>query len=268
MRPELLSSFNQFGFLHLRGVLADRIDVISEAFAGVWRDRGDGHHGKAHDGSARSCVVPFIDQSDVLSALLDHPVIHDAASAILGDDFAYLGSDGNYYVGDTGWHRDGNHRGMRFIKMAIYLDQLDASNGALRVIPGSHRLDDAYAQGLSEILPTMPGAEVPAVALATTPGDIAIFDHNLYHAAFNGGTRRRMFTLNLSQRWPDEKLPDLQEYLATHARFWIERNVGPRMLATANPQRMRHLRQALENDGLLTERTRKLRQEMAEPSRG
>ena len=211
--------------------------------------------------------MPFIDHSDELSALLDHQVLHGLVTEILGDDFSYLGSDGNFYVGDTPWHRDGTHRGMRFIKLAIYLDPLDADNGALRVIPGSHRLDDGYSQGLAEVIGTMTGADVPAVALATKPGDVAIFDHNLYHAAFNGGTQRRMFTLNLSQHWPDDKLPELQEYIATHARFWIDRNVGPRMLATAGPQRMRHLQQALDNDFLLTERTRRMRLEMIEPSR-
>lgn len=268
MAPLQLAQFRQFGFLHLRGAIADRIDAISAAFEAVWRDHGGGHHGRPHDGSARSCVVPFIDQSDELSALLDHPAVHAAATAILGEDFAYLGSDGNYYVGDTAWHRDGAHRGLRCIKIAVYLDRLDADSGALRVVPGSHHLDDAYARGLDEAIRTVPGPEVPAVALATTPGDLAIFDHNLFHAAFNGGSRRRMFTLNLSERWPDERLPELREYLAGHARFWIERNVGPRMLATAGPQRMRHLRQAMENDGLLGERSRQLRAEMAEPARG
>ena len=216
-------------------------------------------------------MVPFIDQSDELSSLLDHPRLHALVTEILGEDFSYLGSDGNFYVGDTPWHRDGQHRGLRFIKLAIYLDPLDGDSGALRVIPGSHHLDDVYAQGLAEIIAKTPGAQVPAVALATKPGDVAVFDHNLYHASFNGGTTRRMFTLNLSQRWPDERLPELQElqeYIAGHARFWIERNVGPRILATAGLQRMRHLQQAMENDFLLTERTHKIRLEMAEPSRG
>jgi len=268
MHTDLIRTFNQFGFLHLKGVLADRIENITDAFHAVWRDNGGGHHGHAHDGTKRSCVVPFIDYSDELSTLLDHPQLHALVTEILGEDFSYLGSDGNFYVGDTPWHRDGNHRGLRFIKLAIYLDPLDGDSGALRVIPGSHHLDDVYAKGLAEVIAKIPGAEVPAVALATKPGDVAIFDHNLYHASFNGGTTRRMFTINVCQRWPDERLPELQEYIASHARFWIDRNVGPRMQATAGPQRMRHLQQAMENDFLLTERTRQMRLEMSEPSRG
>ena len=40
--------------------------------------------------------------------------------------FNYTGGDGNYYVGDTGWHSDSGHKAedpMR-IKIAFYLDSL------------------------------------------------------------------------------------------------------------------------------------------------
>ena len=40
-------------------------------------------------------------------SLIDDPRIHALATTLLGDDFNYMGSDGNYYVGDTGWHSDG-----------------------------------------------------------------------------------------------------------------------------------------------------------------
>lgn len=35
--------------------------------------------------------------------------INAIATQLLGEDFNYMGSDGNYYVGDTGWHSDGWH---------------------------------------------------------------------------------------------------------------------------------------------------------------
>ena len=88
-------------------LFADCIDEIIDEFEAVWERHGGGHDGTPHDGKRRSCLVPFIDQSDRLSALLDDPRIHDIAASILGDDFDYSGSDGNYYAGDTGWHSDG-----------------------------------------------------------------------------------------------------------------------------------------------------------------
>ena len=51
-----------------------------------------------------------------------------------------MGSDGNYYVGDTAWHPDGLGEYLYGrIKVSFYLDGVQADTGCLRVIPGSHR---------------------------------------------------------------------------------------------------------------------------------
>ena len=70
-----LSQMEVFGFLHFPGLLSNRIDAIINAFEAVWADRGGGHGGHPHTGEARSCIVPFIDQSEYLSSLLDDPRI-------------------------------------------------------------------------------------------------------------------------------------------------------------------------------------------------
>jgi hypothetical protein len=268
--------FETFGYLGFPGLMADRIDEITEAFEAVWSERGGGHNGQPHAGEARSCIVPFIDQSAALSSLIDDPRIRALAATLLGDDFNYMGSDGNYYVGDTGWHSDGwHHKGKpQHLKIAFYLDPLTRDSGALRVIPGSHCDGDGYAASLQEQIRQSPdqwgleGRDVPAVALETQPGDLVCFNHNTKHAAFGGSTKRRMFTINLCQRYPEESVQDLRDYLSGAARFWVERAYGPQMLATAGPERMRHLEQVMANDGHLAELSRQAREKMTEPSRG
>ena len=162
--------------------------------------------------------MPFIDQSEYLSALIDDPRIDGVASALLGDDYNYETSDGNFYVGDTRWHSDGFARTKyRFLKFAFYLDPVTAGSGCLRVIPGSHHRRDGYANGLHKLMSTsrvdqteeafgVSGPEVPAVALETQPGDLIMFNQDLKHASYGGGTRRRMFTINVSERFEDEDL--------------------------------------------------------------
>ena len=276
LTPEQLAFFETFGFLALRGLLADSIDRITDEFEGIWAAHGGGHNGTAHDGTARSCSVQFIDQSVYLSALLDDPRVHDVAASILGDDFNYKGSDGNFYTGDTNWHSDGygGRGGMRHIKLAFYLDPLNGETGALRVIPGSHRVGEPYAEELERSLRKsmelwgVTGREVPALALDTTPDDVLVFNHDIKHAAYGGSQRRRMFTMNCSQRYPQDKLEDLRDYMAGGARFWVERAYGDIMVETAGPDRMVHLEQCLANDGHLAELSRKRRMEMAEPARG
>ena len=206
--------------------------------------------------------------------MIDDPRILGIASSLLGDDFNYMGSDGNYYVGDSGWHSDGWHPEMRHVKIAFYLDSVTRDTGCLRVIPGSHLTSDRYANMLqervrrSEELWGMHGRDLPAVALETQPGDLVCFNHNTKHASFGGGKRRRMFTMNLCQRYPEERLDDLRRYMAGGARFWVERGYGEAMIRTAGPERMRHLEQVLANDGHLAELSRQARARMSEPSRG
>ena len=96
--------FETFGYLALPGLLKDEIDWITEEFEAVFRGRN-----VVHDGSKRSCIVPFIDQRERLSTLLDHPKLVGLISGVLGEDFNYLGGDGNFYTGDTRWHSDGFH---------------------------------------------------------------------------------------------------------------------------------------------------------------
>jgi ectoine hydroxylase-related dioxygenase (phytanoyl-CoA dioxygenase family) len=276
LTEQQLARFHAFGFLAFPGLLADRIADITDEFEAIWAANGGGHNGQAHDGTARSCSVQFIDQNVYLSTLLDDPRINGIAADILGDDFNYMGSDGNFYTGDTRWHSDGygGRGGPLHIKIAFYLDSLTGENGALRVIPGSHRVGEPFADELQRSIRAsdenwgLRGSEIPAIALATNPGDILIFNHDLKHAAFGGSQRRRMFTMNCCQRYPDDKLQHLRDYMGGGARFWIERAYGETMIDTASPARMTHLEQCLANDGHLAELSRKAREQMAEPARG
>ncbi|MBM7564218.1 phytanoyl-CoA dioxygenase family protein [Paenibacillus sacheonensis] len=258
--------FETFGFLKFPQLMADRLDWIVDEFTKTFPEENK------HDGSKRTCIVPFIDQR--MSVLLDDPRILAIGRTLLGEDFNYMGSDGNYYTGDTGWHRDGYHEKYRHIKIAFYLDELDGNSGALRVIPGSHRLHDKYGDDLTfrmrDPLQTwnVAGADVPAQVLDVTPGDILVFDHNTFHSSWNGNTSRRMFTINMCQRYAQEDIQELRDYIAGAARFWIDRAFSETMMNTASPERLVHLEQVMANDDHLAALSAKARQEMAEPSRG
>src|SRR5262249_4032453 len=157
------------------------------------------------------------------------------------------------------WHSDGRHAQLRFVKIAFYLDPVDASTGALRVIPGSHHVGDSYGDGaVAALVPWvgaesdeneetamahwqsapermfgLPGSKLPAVALESSPGDVVAFNHNLLHSSWGGSSRRRMFTINLCERATDDLIPELRAYIASYARFWIDSVIGPAMLVHA-----------------------------------
>ena len=125
------------------------------------------------------------------------------------------GSDGNVFHAYTPWHRDYLIR-TKSIKVLIYLEENNETNGALRVIPGTHFIDDSYSSYLGAALtwphpPVMGGFDekgffgkghnpcsygenqlLPQTAVRTRPGDVIIFNHNLIHCTNAGvGMRRR-----------------------------------------------------------------------------
>ena len=269
-----LSFFCTFGYLALPGLMSDCINEITDGFHAVFDSQGGGHNNQKHDGESRSCIVPFIDQNKHLSALLDEPRIHVLLCSLLGDDFNYMGSDGNIYVGDTNWHSDGWNEGSLYVKIAFYLDSISRDTGCLRVVPGSHNVDDAYGAALNDFLPQpntnfgMPGSDIPSIALDVEPGDILIFNHRLKHSSWGGDNQRRMFTINCGEHVIDEFIPGLKHYIAGSARFWLDSMYGEIMKETAGPQRMKHLEQVLANEGHLAALSAQARKDNKEPSRG
>lgn len=281
LTAQQLAFMDTFGYLVFPGLLNDKIDRIIAEFERVFAAHGGGHNGKPHDGTARSCILPFVDQTDYLASLIDDPRIDGIFTSLLGADYNYLGSDGNFYVGDTNWHSDtdwsGRMRGKPpriFYKLALYLDPVTATSGALRVIPGSQRYGDAFAEALQATLRQSPetlgiaGSQVPAIALESNPGDVVVFNQNTKHSAWGGSNRRRMFTINCTARYTEEEMPLLRNEVAAFARFWVDSVYGEAMLRTASPQRLVHLQQAIDQQDHLAEEVRKAKLTMKEPARG
>ena len=268
LSPQQLQFFETFGYLHFPGLMKEEVGWIIEDFEAIFEASE-----QVHDGTQRSCIVPFIDQRERLCTLLDHPSIDGLITSILGADFNYLGGDGNFYTGDTRWHSDGFHTIGKYLKVAFYLDRLTADTGSLRVIPGSHRADveewSARQAREAADLWGIEQQEVPHAALETQPGDVVAFNHNLMHSSFGGDTARRMFTINCCAycETPTE-IEEMEKFIAGGARFWKEQMHSETMRSTASPSRMRHLQQVMEHEGHLPALSAKARQEMAEPARG
>jgi ectoine hydroxylase-related dioxygenase (phytanoyl-CoA dioxygenase family) len=224
--------FRTFGFLRLAGLFADDIDEISAAFDELFATTTPGgsfgdltpddfdSHFAEHDridtfqhlnfGSRRSIIPAFTDLSERLATVRTDPRIVGAVTSVLGPEFDYVGGDANLFSGDTSWHCDvyGSPPEINHCKVFFYLDELDAENGALRVLPGSHRLDSGFTSALWrdltewEEIPARLGVdwhEIPAYTITNSPGDVLLGDFRLFHATVNSGANRRLFTLNFRQ---------------------------------------------------------------------
>ena len=251
-----LDFFDIFGYLLIQELFSpNEIEKIIEGFEWSIQNCGGG---KNHDGASRTMFLKPIEHIPEMCTILDHPPILELIGSVLGNDFNYCGGDGNYYTGDTGWHPDGSWGQLFAAKTAFYLDPLTRDTGALRLIPGSHQPDHFVRQEKIDInnslqLFGVPPTEFPgSIAVETNPGDIVIFNHDLYHASFGGGTRRRMFTMNCTrQAKTPEDLEMARQYLSTHSPGGYNLKTGagvfyPTMIDTADENRMVHLYQPME----------------------
>ena len=150
--------FETFGFLVLRQFFAAaEMEIIIAEFEDVMlEDRG----GKPFAGLQRQIVSDWFKRRAAVHYLIDDERLRGPIKQLLGPNYFFKdGNDGNFYVGDTGWHPDlgwdpsipagrmdpyrlaGNmtQHYVPSIKAAFYLDSVDADTGCLRVIPGSHR---------------------------------------------------------------------------------------------------------------------------------
>ncbi len=273
LTDQQLNHFHTFGFLLFPTLLRpDEVEWVTEEFEQVLQT-----HGTDHDGTQRTQIFPMLDHSERLCTLLDDARILGIASAILGDDFNYAGGDGDFWVGDTAWHPDGNYPDLFAIKFAFYLDPLARDTGCLRVLPGSH-LPESYwrhgnmpprnARELWDIDPW----EIPGnIAIETNPGDLVVFNHSVFHASFGGGNRRRQFSMNLHKRGKtDADLARIDQYLSHHGTIPRGIRIGGKftglgpgsmyadfsmytdlMIDSATPERLRHLSQLHERAALV-----------------
>ena len=256
LTEQQVAFFKTFGYLVVRELLTPtEVETVTQAFDWSIQNWGGGDK---HNGSIRTMLGGPIEHTPELCALMDHPGVLGLIGGVTGENFNYCSGDGNYYTGDTGWHPDGNWGQLWATKAAFYLDEVKRDSGCLRVIPGSQHPNHFIRQQKIDInasaeLFGVPPSEFPGIiALESKPGDVVIFNHDLYHASFGGSKRRRMFTMNCIRHAKNPAdMETLRHYLSMHSPGGGKLDTGagmyfPTMIDTADEARMAHMRQPIE----------------------
>jgi hypothetical protein len=181
-----LLHFRAFGFVILR-------DAVDPSTLGIELDHAVGANRTTplETGVARAQYAPMMAKTTPYSlSLLDR--FQDTATTLLGARAVPLRAKGVRYFGSTSWHADSLDPAVASVGFAAYLEPLGPGTGALRVVPASHRAEVRadvlrYAAARAEAA----ADSVPAVALATQPGDVIVFDEHLVHASAGGTVRRQ-----------------------------------------------------------------------------
>ena len=159
---------------------------------------------------------------------------------LLGEGFQFWVAEGHHRRRGTQWHHDSvGPEGMIHLKVDLFLDQVRAETGCLRMLPGSHfpelrdRMERYYGtKGLGDLVPWP-----AAIAMESDPGDAVVFNVNVYHAAIGGDHDRRSINISYFQK---PSRPDHEEYLK---RMSPSDNpyYTPELFEDATPKRMRML---------------------------
>ncbi len=216
LAPQQIHYFETFGYLKIPGLFRDDFSRIVDGFEHlfgneeqpVWETR------EALHGDERRVIIPgFIEQSPLLAPLQHDPRVLGIVHSLIGPEYQWASSDGNLFYCESYWHSDMyatplNHY---HIKLSIYLDELSGDNGAIRIIPGSHFHQQSFGKTLQKQFRDpgkirdifgVDGCDIPAVTVESSPGDLIVWNFRTIHGSYNGGERRRLFSLNFGEKVP------------------------------------------------------------------
>lgn len=137
--------FSTFGCFMVRECIDNEyVDLFREGFESVRCASNSYSAGDVERNLFRSSTIEEF--SEFKSLFFTSPIL-DVVRNVLGDDFLYLGSDVSSWTGQTQpWHRDWLLQ-TPVLKVGIYLDPHQVRvGGELRIIPGSHHLNDRFSK--------------------------------------------------------------------------------------------------------------------------
>lgn len=222
LTDERKAHFDAFGFLKLPHLFSpDEMSEIVAAAEEMWA---------ADDVALKNEEVRvnyFVERQPRLAQLVIDDRIYPVIEQLVGPDFIWVGSEGNIsnrnrvnWHSDRKYYREGEGHWMNFtqVKVMMYLEHLTRETGSFRVIPGSHRMPYHKALAQQEIDPSsepfgVDGSDIPCTAIESTPGDVILFNHCIWHAAYGGGGNRRYVAAKFAARpFEDSQFVSLKRY--------------------------------------------------------
>jgi phytanoyl-CoA hydroxylase len=223
-----LAQFDEQGYVLVAGALsAEKLSVLrTETEAVVAAAAGVGEHDEIYDleDSHRAGVLrvrrikaPYL-HFDYFAQLARDPDILDPLVPILGKNIRLYGSKINMKSAGFGapveWHQDWAfypHSNNDVLTACLLLDDMDEDNGALRVVPGSHKgpIYDHHHDGLFCGALDAAAEELDtdsAVSCCGAAGDMLVFHARCIHgSAVNRSNRQRrllIHELTAADAWP------------------------------------------------------------------
>lgn len=188
---------NKFGYVNLGQLLSDEeVRRINERIEALQNSEGEEAGAELFDSKyirhpkeeGADRLADLVNKGDVFDVFYTHPKVLAAISQVLGEEIKL--SSLNYRAAKPGqgiqklhvdW-RDGKHNGQFRVCNSIWLlDDFIPTNGATRVVPGSHLWDSTPEEHMDDPLASHP----EEVLIQGPAGSVFIFNSHVWH----GGTQ-------------------------------------------------------------------------------
>lgn len=240
--------FFEHGYIHVGEVLtAEWLGAIrAKIDAIVSKARGVSDHDAVYDLEAshraeaprvRRIKTPHL-HFPLFEKLVRDPALTDPVAVLIGEDIRLYGGKINIKAANFGapveWHQDWAfypHTNDDVLTIGIFLDDMDADNGPLSVMPGSHKgpIYDHHAEGAFCGALDLETAELDfsqAVPMEGKAGDMVIFHSRCIHGSTaNLSNRQRrllIWEMTATDAWPLAGLRDGYEEF----QHWVIRGQG------------------------------------------
>jgi phytanoyl-CoA hydroxylase len=203
------AQFEEQGYLIVKEVYTpSELDELNEEFFKIWIELLVTGKIKQNAQRPLESLYPnrlrdFHRENATITAFMLKPKAIQILEALIGEE--PLAIQSSYYfkppgTKGLGFHQDNSHIGVQpdtSYAMWVSIDQTDSENGSLLFVPGTHKLDLTA----SEVVPGSSnayGSELqrkPAgyasIQIQTSPGDVVIFNGNMYHGSSRNNTTYR-----------------------------------------------------------------------------
>jgi len=175
VNDQTIARFHDDGYAVLRRAFdpSELSAEVDDALKGGLRADGDVKSGAG--GVEFRSVVMMCERTPVSLTLLD--ALSVLAAELLGRRVLPGRAKGTRYFGSSGLHADSD-LAIPSLGFVAYLEPVDATSGAFRVVPRLHRHEGA-------------ARSIDALALPTMPGDVIVFEEHLTHGSVGGAVRRQ-----------------------------------------------------------------------------